>query len=89
MAVIGGMHELGADERKEHMRLVAMLDGCRLEQCLLVGPEFDDIGLPQSMRRFADTESVAAWLRENPVQGATILVKGSNTNRLWSLEELL
>ncbi|MCR5423295.1 MAG: UDP-N-acetylmuramoyl-tripeptide--D-alanyl-D-alanine ligase [Bacteroidales bacterium] len=89
MAVIGGMHELGADERKEHMRLIAMLEDCRMEQCLLVGPEFDDIDLPQPMRRFADTESVATWLKENPVQGATILVKGSNTNRLWSLEELL
>ncbi len=89
MAVIGGMHELGADERQEHERLVAQLDDCRLERCLLVGPEFESMSLPENMLRFPDTEAVRAWLQEHPVSGATILVKGSNTNRLWTLEELL
>ena len=89
MAIVGGMHELGAAEREEHERLVAMLDGCRLEQCLLVGPEFDGISLPHPMQRFADTAAVHTWLKEHPFSGATVLVKGSNTNRLWTLEELL
>ena len=89
MAVIGGMHELGADERKEHEQLVKQLDECHLTQCLLVGPEFESLSLPLPMQNFPDTEAVAAYLKEHPVSGATILVKGSNTNRLWTLEELL
>ena len=88
-AIIGGMHELGRDERKEHKRVVAQLAECGLERVLLVGPEWDGLTLPAEMRRFADTEEVRGWLRENPVSGATILVKGSNTNRLWTLEEIL
>lgn len=89
MAIIGGMHELGRDERKEHERLVEQLAECHLDRCLLVGPEFDGIALPHPMQQFADTEAVRAWLQSNPVGNATILVKGSNTNRLWTLEELL
>lgn len=89
MAIIGGMHELGRDERKEHERLVEQLADCHLDRCLLVGPEFDGIALPHPMQQFADTEAVRAWLQANPVGNAIILVKGSNTNRLWTLEELL
>ena len=89
MAIIGGMHELGHDERHEHERLVEQLDECRLDRCLLVGAEFADITLPHSMLRFADTQAVREWLTEHPIGNATILVKGSNTNRLWTLEDLL
>lgn len=89
MAIIGGMHELGRDERKEHQRLVEMLDECHLDECLLVGPEFDGIALPHPMKQFPDTNAVQAWLQANPVSNATILIKGSNTNRLWTLQEIL
>ena len=89
MAIIGGMHELGHGEHKEHKHVVAQLAECGLERVLLVGPEWDGLALPAAMRRFADTEKVREWLGENPVTGATILIKGSNTNRLWTLEERL
>ena len=82
------MHELGRDERKEHERLVELLAECRLDDCLLVGPKFQGIALPHPMRHFPDTDSVRTWLQENPVANATILIKGSNSNRLWTLEEL-
>ena len=89
MAIIGGMHELGADERTEHERLVEQLASCGLEMCLLVGHEFDGIPLKPYMHLFPDTPSLRSWLVANPISDATILVKGSNTNRLWELEELL
>ena len=89
VAIIGGMHELGRDERKEHERLVELLAECRLDDCLLVGPKFQGIALPHPRRHFPDTDSVRAWLQANPVANATILIKGSNSNRLWTLEELL
>ena len=89
MAIIGGMHELGHDERKEHKHVVAQLDECHLDRCLLVGPEWDGFKLPENMMLFPDTEALRSWLQANPVSGATILIKGSNTNRLWTLEEIL
>jgi len=89
MAIIGGMHELGHDERKEHKHVVAQLDECHLDRCLLVGAEWDGLKLPGNMMLFPDTEALRSWLQANPVSGATILIKGSNTNRLWTLEEML
>ena len=89
MAIIGGMHELGAAERQEHEKVVAQLDACHLEQVLLVGPEWTPLPHPDNMALFPDTDSVRARLQANPVSGATILVKGSNTNRLWTLVDLL
>ena len=89
MAVIGGMHELGAEERKEHEQVVEHLSACGLERVLLVGPEWEPLPHPDNMLLFPDTDAVRTWLQEHPVSGATILIKGSNTNRLWTLEELL
>lgn len=89
MAIIGGMHELGAEEREEHRRVVEQLAQSGVGQVLLVGAEWDGLEVPGNMQRFDDTEAVKAWLTANPVTDATILVKGSNTNRLWTLEELL
>lgn len=89
MAIIGGMHELGHDERKEHQRVIEILGDCGLEHVLLVGPEWTGITLPAEMQQFADTEAVKNWLQAHPLSGTTILIKGSNTNRLWTLEELL
>ena len=88
-AIIGGMHELGHAEHSEHQRLVEQLQECGLEKCLLVGEEFGNIVLPEGFVHFGTTTEAAAYLRAAQPQGKTILVKGSNTNRLWTLEELL
>ena len=89
MAVIGGMHELGADERAEHQRVVEQLEACGLEQVMLVGPEWETLPHPDHMLLFATTDRLHDYLQEHPVSGATILVKGSNTNRLWTLVDRL
>ena len=89
MAVIGGMHELGAAEREEHGKVVELLAACGLDRVLLVGPEWEALPHPDNMQLFNDTEAVHTYLLEHPVSGATVLIKGSNTNRLWTLEELL
>ncbi len=86
MAIIGGMHELGSAEHSEHEKLVEMLAECQLEQVLLVGPEWEGLPHPENMLLFPDTEAVTLFLRQHPVNGATLLIKGSNTNRLWTLE---
>lgn len=88
-AIIGGMHELGSAERSEHEKLVEMLADCQLEQVLLVGPEWEGLPHPDHMLLFPDTESVSHYLQQHPVTGATLLIKGSNTNRLWTLESEL
>ena len=87
VAIIGGMHELGHYEKKEHQRVVEMLSACHLDQVLLVGPEWEGLRLNSNMHVFTDTAQLKQHLQEHPLSDATILVKGSNTNRLWTLEE--
>ena len=89
VAIIGAMRELGDASEEEHSKLVKELSDCHLEQCILIGHEFDGITLPTNMTLLHSTEEAADLLRDKKLQGKTILVKGSNSNRLWTLEPLL
>jgi UDP-N-acetylmuramoyl-tripeptide--D-alanyl-D-alanine ligase len=89
VAIIGAMRELGDASVEEHRKLVQALNDCHLEHCLLIGHEFDDITLGENMTLMHATEEAEEWLRNAKLQGKTILVKGSNSNRLWTLEPLL
>ena len=88
-AVIGAMRELGTASSDEHRRLVELLEGCGLERVVLVGHEFDGLPLASNMAHVATTDEARALLENEPIAGATVLVKGSNGNRLWELEEVL
>ena len=89
VAIIGAMRELGDASVEEHRKLVQALNNCHLEHCLLIGHEFDGITLGSNMTLMHATEEAAEWLKNAKLQGKTILVKGSNSNRLWTLEPLL
>ena len=89
VAIIGAMRELGEASVEEHRKLVQALNKCHLEHCLLIGHEFDGITLGSNMTLMHSTEEAAEWLKKAKLQGKTILVKGSNSNKLWTLEQLL
>ena len=87
MASLGEMRELGNSSRKEHQKLVAQLAESNLDEVWLVGDEFTD--LPATFRHFHDVEEVKAAISEQQPQGRYILIKGSNSTRLYQLPELL
>ena len=87
MAILGEMRELGNSSRKEHQKLVAQLAESNLDEVWLVGDEFTD--LPATFRHFHDVEEVKAAISEQQPQGRYILIKGSNSKRLYHLPELL
>lgn len=88
-AIIGAMRELGSTSLEEHQRLVDTLDKSHLDYCLLIGPEFDGISLTNNTKHVNTTEEAITLLKEWGPKGYTILIKGSNSNRLWTLEEFL
>lgn len=88
-AIIGAMRELGSTSLEEHQRLVDTLDKSHLDYCLLIGPEFDGISLTNNTKHVNATEEAITLLKEWGPKGYTILIKGSNSNRLWTLEEFL
>ena len=87
MAILGQMGELGADSDAEHRQLVADLEASGFEEVWLVGDNFADI--PCAFRKFHDVEEVKTAIRKHQPEGRYILIKGSNSNKLFQLPELL
>ena len=87
MAILGQMGELGADSDEEHRRLVGYLETAGYDEVWLVGDNFSDIPCP--FRKFHDVEEVKAAIQERCPEGFYILIKGSNSNKLFQLPELL
>lgn len=83
VALLGDMRELGADSVQEHVAIVRRLGG--LKTCL-VGEEFrkalEITGTPENVSWFATSETLAAWLKDHPLEGAVVLVKGSRGIRM-------
>ena len=89
MCIIGMMGELGQDSHMEHEKLLNRLASMPIEQVWLVGSEFQGFTLPKHFRFFTDVEAVKTAIAEQKPQGCTILVKGSNSTKLFQLPELL
>ena len=87
MAILGQMGELGEESDKEHRMLVDRLESSGYDEVWLVGDNFRDI--PCSFRKFHDVEEVKAAIAADCPQGFYILIKGSNSNKLFQLPELL
>ena len=86
IAMLGDMRELGEDSVKEHVKILKKLDDCGLTHACLVGDEFkkalEEAGTPDYVKWFATSDDLAAALAERPLNGATVLVKGSNSIRM-------
>ena len=86
MMILGDMRELGADSAREHQRVVDLARESGAE-VWLVGKNFANT--QNSFRQFADVEAVKQEFTEHPVNGYTILIKGSNGTRLFQLPDFL
>ena len=86
MMILGDMRELGADSQAEHQRVVDKAQESGAE-VWLVGKNF--AGTQNSFRVFDDVEAVKAELQQHPIEGRTILIKGSNGTKLYQLPEFL
>lgn len=88
MAILGDMRELGADSRREHQGIVEKLQQTGVEEVWFVGENFREVALP-CHRCFCNVDEVKAELVAHPLEGRTILIKGSNGTKLFQLPELL
>jgi len=84
MVILGEMRELGSASYEEHKRIVRQLEGMDLERIWLVGSEFEIVA-GSGMRVFKDVEAVREALKEDAIHDTTILIKGSNSTKLYTL----
>lgn len=87
MAILGDMRELGEVSRREHQGIVDLLLAKGITDVWLVGEEFG--GTVTSFRKFRDVEEVKKEIVAHCPEGKYILVKGSNSMRLYTLPEQL
>lgn len=87
MAILGQMNELGDASDEEHRRIVNKIRGMNLTNVWLVGDNYADIKC--HYRKFHDVDEVKAAIATERPEGCYILIKGSNSTRLYELPELL
>ena len=79
MLILGDMRELGDASQIEHKRIVEELQKCGFTNVWLVGEEFAKAASGRGFRLFPDVDSVNETLKQEPLEGLTILIKGSNS----------
>ena len=92
IVLLGDMLELGEDSVEEHLKVIRRLSSSSYFLVCLVGKEFgsalekeDEAGV----KWFATSSELAEWFKDNPVDEAVILIKGSRGTRMEKVLEVL
>lgn len=82
MVILGGMGELGPGSDEEHDKIRAKIAETGVQNVWLVGKQWGKYD-------FETVDDVIARLAESPIEGKLILIKGSNSQKLFKLPEHL
>ena len=85
--ILGAMRELGEYSHLEHQNIVNMLLERKADKVLLVGEEYRQTTAPYPV--FENVDALCAHLQQEPLNGRTILLKGSRSNTLEKVIPLL
>lgn len=88
MAILGGMSELGPISVAEHREIISLLKAAQFDEVWTVGSEFAE-GIDSPYPHFASVAEVKAEIARRKPEGYCILIKGSNSKRLFEIPELL
>ncbi len=88
MVILGDMRELGDVSAEEHQQIADQLQVAGFDEIWLVGEEFMKTRCP-GCRTFQNVEEVKTAFAQEQPQHRYILIKGSNSIRLYQLPELL
>ncbi|MRJ10429.1 UDP-N-acetylmuramoyl-tripeptide--D-alanyl-D-alanine ligase [Ornithobacterium rhinotracheale] len=85
--VLGDMFELGAFSDEEHQKVAQLAKDLNFDEIFLIGENFSaNTSVELAVLTFKTKEKFLAFIRENPVQSQSILIKGS---RGMQLEKIL
>ncbi|HEY0679795.1 MAG TPA: UDP-N-acetylmuramoyl-tripeptide--D-alanyl-D-alanine ligase [Chitinophagaceae bacterium] len=83
--MLGGMAELGEGSLQEHMSIVELISRYKWKDVVLVGGDFLKIKHPYLS--FNDAREAAGWYRNQHLQNAYILIKGSRSMQMEKVLE--
>lgn len=86
--ILGAMRELGPLQDEQHAKVLERLKAMSLDQAILIGPEFAKFAKDYPEFSFFNATPEAAEAAK-AMSGKYVLIKGSNSNKLSQLVELL
>ncbi len=89
LLILGDMRELGEASEQEHRTILDLLKSSGFHQAFLVGPCFSQYNNNPEYLTFATVDDLMAYLNQHPVEGHTILVKGSHSIQLEKVLPLI
>jgi UDP-N-acetylmuramoyl-tripeptide--D-alanyl-D-alanine ligase len=75
--IIGDMLELGKESDEEHGNILKLIEESGFTDVFLVGPVFTRLNTQRDWLCFQDSDLAKLWFEHHPMQGRTILIKGS------------
>lgn len=88
MVFMGAMKELGKVSESEHKRVFEQMKSKGFEKIVLIGKEYKEIAEGKE-EYFDDSEKFKQYLLNNPINNATILIKGSRSTKMEILKDVL
>jgi UDP-N-acetylmuramoyl-tripeptide--D-alanyl-D-alanine ligase len=88
MVILGDMLELGDESTVEHLAIVNLLEECKFDSVILVGPDFMNAAGNRFIS-FDTSEAAFAWLKVQKTTDYSILVKGSRGIKMEKVLEAL
>lgn len=85
--ILGAMRELGEYSHTEHQNIVNMLLERKANYVLLVGDEYRETTAPYPI--YSNVDELYEYIKQQPLSGCIILIKGSRSNKLEQLLPLL
>lgn len=89
LLILGDMRELGDASEQEHQAILELIKTLGFHQAFLVGPCFQQFNDNPDYLTFENMMALAAHLALHPVEGRTILVKGSHSIQLEKVLPLI
>lgn len=88
MVFMGAMKELGEVSQKEHENILSQIKSKNFERIVLVGKEYKAV-VKDEVECFETSEEFKQFLLANPIENATILIKGSRSTKMEILKDVL
>ena len=89
LLILGDMRELGTASEEEHRGILRLMKELGFKEALLVGQNFCTYNENAAWKTFEKVGDLCQYLENSPINGKTILVKGSNSIQLGKVLPLL
>jgi UDP-N-acetylmuramoyl-tripeptide--D-alanyl-D-alanine ligase len=89
LLILGEMREVGDSSYKEHKALIDHLKEKNVELAICIGKSFETAIAGTGYTYFETVEQLIGYLKDRPLAGHYILIKGSRANKLENLLQVL